>query len=517
MQRLTGGGDLGRVKAGEPIVEYRLGIVTLTDGSVGWIDHGQKGRSVNLNAPLWSDDGRRAVAWAGAADHKDAWLLLLDVPSTTTKVIAHEHDDAWVRGFRTGRIAESDGLDYGWMPDQNRVYFLSERDGHHHLYVADLSGAAPRQLTRGRFELTDLRMSHDKSKWYFLSNEVHPGEQQLYSMAIEGGERMRLTTKPGWYDYVLSPDQQHVALTFTSATEPAELFLMANMPRAAETRLTTSIKPEFRRYGWQASEIVTFPDQEGHTIYADVWRPAKPHPSRPAVIFVHGSGWAQGVYRRWSNNTPFFHYLLQEGYVVLNLDYRGSRGYGRDFRTGIYRHMGETEIKSGLAAVEYLVTKERVDRRRIGLFGGSYGGFYTLMAMFKHPGVFAAGAVRAPVTDWAHYNPTYTTRILNAPYADHEAYARSSPIYFAEGLQDHLLIQHGMLDDNVHFQDSVRLVQRLLELKKDNWEFIAYPIEAHSLNLEEYNRLDVMRRRVKLFNSVLKGPRPASTSTSSPQ
>lgn len=289
---------------------------------------------------------------------------------------------------------------------------------------------------------------------------------------------------------------------------------MPNQAKAAETKLTTSTKEPFRRYPWQASEIVTFKDQDGHTTYADVWRPAKPHPTRPAVIFVHGSGWAQGVYRRWSNMSPFFHYLLQEGYVVMNLDYNGSRGYGRDFRTSIYRQMGEPEIKSGLAAVEYLVSREKVDRRRIGLFGGSYGGFYTLMAMFKHPGVFAAGAVRAPVTDWAHYNPTYTTRILNSPYADTEAYERSSPIYLAEGLQDHLLIQHGVLDNNVHFQDSVRLAQRLLELKKDNWEFIPYPIEAHSLDLADYNRLDVMRRRVKLFNSVLKGPRPPAVSSS---
>ena len=514
MRRLTGGGDLGRVKAGEPVVSYRLGVVTLADGRVSWVEHGQKDRAVNFNAPVWSDDGRRAIAWAGATDHKDAWLLLLDLPATSTRVVAHEHDDAWVRGFRTGRVAAADNLDYGWMPDHNRVYFLSERDGYHHLYVTDLAGGAPRQLTQGHFELTDLRMSKDKTRWYFVSNEVHPGEHQVYSMPLDGGPRTRLTSKAGWYDYVLSPDEEDIALSYSGPTEPAELYVMANRIAAPATRLTTSTKETFTRYPWQAGEIVTFPDGEGHTIYADVWRPARPHPTRPAVIFVHGSGWAQGVYRRWSNNTPFFHYLVQEGFVVLNLDYRGSRGYGRDFRTGIYRHMGETEIKSGLAAVEYLVTKERVDRRRIGLFGGSYGGFYTLMAMFKHPGVFAAGAVRAPVTDWAHYNPTYTTRILNAPYADHEAYQRSSPIYLAEGLQDHLLIQHGMLDDNVHFQDSVRLAQRLLELKKDNWEFIAYPIEAHSLNNEEYNRLDVMRRRVKLFNAVLKGPRPAVTTTS---
>lgn len=511
MQKLTGGGETGRVKAGEPVLSYRLGVVDLAEGKVAWVEHGQQGRSVSWNAPLWSDDGRRAIAWAGSTDHKDAWLLLLDLPSTTSKVVVHEHDDAWLRGFRTGRVADSDDSAYGWMPDHQRVYFLSERDGYQHLYLADLSGNRPAQLTRGSFELSDIRMSKKKNAWFFVSNEVHPGEHQVYSMPLDGGERTRLTGKTGWYDYTLSPDEQHIAVTYSSATEPAELFVMANKPKAAETKLTTSTKPPFTRHSWQASEIVTFKDQDGHLTYADVWRPARPHPSRPAVIFVHGSGWAQGVYRRWSNQTPFFQYLVQNGYVVMNLDYRGSRGYGRDSRTSIYRNMGDAEIKSGLAAVEHLVTREGVDRRRIGLFGGSYGGFYTLMAMFKHPGVFAAGAVRAPVTDWAHYNPNYTTRILNAPYADHEAYKRSSPIYLAEGLEDPLLIQHGVLDDNVHFQDSVRLAQRLLELKKGNWEFVPYPVEAHSLNLEEYNRLDVMRRRVKLFDSILKGPRPETT------
>jgi len=128
------------------------------------------------------------------------------------------------------------------------------------------------------------------------------------------------------------------------------------------------------------------------------------------------------------------------------------------------------------------------------------------------PGVFAAGAAHAPVTDWAHYNHSYTTRILNAPYGDHEAYLRSSPIYLAEGLKDHLLITHGIQDDNVHFQDSVRLAQRLMELRKDNWDFMLYPIEPHGFQ-EEYSRLDEMRRRVKLFERVLKGPRPTPRST----
>jgi dipeptidyl aminopeptidase/acylaminoacyl peptidase len=514
MRKLTGGGDgAGRVKAGEPVIAHKLGVVTLRDGKVAWVDAGQKGRALNFNAPVWSDDGRRAMAWAASVDHKDAWLLALDLPSTSSRVITHEHDDAWVRGFRTGRIANGDTMEYGWLPDGS-VYFLSERDGRHHLYTTGVDGGTPKQLTSGAWEITALQLSKDKKTWYFTSNEVHPGESQLYSMPLQGGARTRMTTKSGWYGFALSPDEQHVALTYSGPISPGELFVMSNAPKVAEKKLTESAKEEFKRYPWQASEIVTFDDGEGHTLYADVWKPARVHPSRPAIIQVHGSGWAQGVYRRWSNTTPFYHYLLQEGYIVLNLDYRGSRGYGRDFRTAIYRHMGETEIKGAVAAVEFLVKNYKVDRQRIGLFGGSYGGFFTLMAMFKYPGVFAAGAVRAPVTDWAHYNHGYTTRILNAPYNDDEAYRRSSPIYLAEGLQDHLLVQHGILDDNVHFQDSVRLVQRFLELKKDNWEFVPYPIENHGLGLTEYDRLDVMRRRVKLFNAVLKGPRPpAKTAT----
>ena len=511
MRRLGRGGGGGRVKAGEPVTTYALGVVDLTEDEIRWMDHGQGDRAVNFNSPVWSDDGEHLIAWAGAVDHKDAWLQLLDLETGSTQTVVHEHDDAWVRGFRTGRSG-GDGLAYGWMPDDERVYFLSERDGYFHLYVTDLDGGEPTQLTSGRFGLVDLRLSKDDERWYFISNEVHPSENQLYTMPLDGGARRRLTPNSGWYAYVLSPDETHMALTYTNATQPAELYVMPTGAGGEVPQVFTATKPEFHRHDWRESEIVTFDDGEGHTIYADVWVPDRPLPGRPAIIRVHGAGWAQGVYRRWTNTLPFLHYLVQEGYVVLNLDYRGSRGYGRDFRTGIYRHMGETEVKSGLAAVEYLVTELGVDRERIGLFGGSYGGFFTLMSMFKHPGVFKAGAVRAPVTDWAHYNHGYTTRILNAPYDDTEAYERSSPIYLAEGLQDHLLIQHGVQDDNVHFQDSVRLAQRLLELRKENWEIMIYPVEAHSLQNEEYNRYDVMRRRVDLFNRVLRQPFEGTTS-----
>src|SRR5205085_8595296 len=206
-----------------------------------------------------------------------------------------------------------------------------------------------------------------------------------------------------------------------------------------------------------------------------------PAKGAPAVIFVHGAGYLQNAHKYWSSyyhEYMFQHYLMEHGYVVMDIDYRGSSGYGRDWRTGIYRHMGGKDLDDNVDAAKWLVAQQGVDPKRIGLYGGSYGGFITLMAMFTTPDVFAAGAALRPVTDWAHYNHGYTANILNTPQADADSYRQSSPIYFAEGLKGALLICHGMVDTNVFFQDTVRLVQRLIELRKENWELAVFPVEV---------------------------------------
>ena len=207
-----------------------------------------------------------------------------------------------------------------------------------------------------------------------------------------------------------------------------------------------------------------------------------------------------------------FHNLLaSRGYVVLDADYRASSGYGRDWRTAIYRHMGGKDLEDVLDGAKYLVEKQKVNPTHIGVYGGSYGGFITLMAMFTSPDTFAAGAALRPVTDWTHYNHDYTSNILNEPQADAEAYRTSSPIYFAEGLKGALLICHGMVDTNVLFQDSVRLVQRLIELRKDHWSVAPFPVENHGFE-EDTSWADEYKRILKLFEDNLKphDPRRAS-------
>jgi dipeptidyl aminopeptidase/acylaminoacyl peptidase len=180
--------------------------------------------------------------------------------------------------------------------------------------------------------------------------------------------------------------------------------------------------------------------------------------------------------------------------VVLDMDYRASAGYGRDWRTAIYRQMGHPELEDLQDGVDWLVRHQDVDRARVGVYGGSYGGFLTLMALFRKPDLFAAGAALRPVTDWSDYNQDYTGAILNNPEIDPEAYERSSPIEYAAGLAKPLLICHGMVDDNVFFADSVRLVQRLVELGKQDFQIAPYPVESHAFErpsswLDEYRRI----------------------------
>jgi dipeptidyl aminopeptidase/acylaminoacyl peptidase len=200
-----------------------------------------------------------------------------------------------------------------------------------------------------------------------------------------------------------------------------------------------------------------------------------------------------------------FHSLLtRRGYVVLDMDYRASAGYGRDWRTAIYRQMGYPELEDLEDGVRWIAANKAVDPARVGVYGGSYGGFLTFMALFRKPDLFAAGAALRPVTDWAHYNHGYTANILNVPEVDPEAYRKSSPIEYAEGLRKPLLICHGMVDDNVVFQDTVRLVQRLIELgKTEYFETAIYPVEPHGF-LEPSSWLDEYRRVYELMEENLK-------------
>ena len=455
-------------------------------------------RPVSLAGPYWSDDGRYAVVNVRSHDNKDRWIMRLHPETGELSLLDRQRDEAWVAGPGIGGRW---GGSLGWMPDGQRLWFQSEETGYSHLYTVDVLTGEKRALTAGEFEVYSPMISADHKKWYFHSNEVHPGERHFYSMPLEGGPRTRITSMEGRHDVSLSPDEKTLAVRFSTPTRPWELYVMDNKAGAEARRITHSVTEAFQSYDWREPELVTFAAGDGESVWARLYRPAPEVSNRAAVIFVHGAGYLQNAHKWWSSyfREYMFHNLLVDlGYMVLDIDYRGSAGYGRDWRTGIYRHMGGKDLSDHVDGARFLVREHGVDPDRIGIYGGSYGGFITLMALFNHPEVFAAGAALRSVTDWAHYHHGYTANILNTPVDDSLAYVRSSPIYFAEGLQGALLMCHGMVDDNVHFQDIVRLTQRLIELGKDNWELAVYPVERHAFTRPD-SWIDEYRRILKLF------------------
>lgn len=507
----------GRTNVGDVQSRRMLAILDVRSGASVWADAssfvGSETRVVDWALPDTSDDGSQSVIAVRSQDNKDRWYVKVDPATGTSTVLDRLHDDAWVRELNVGGAGAAPRSGVAWLPDNKRFVFLSEKSGFMHLYSLDAS-ASPAQakaLTSGRWEVTDAELSADRRTIFVTANEVHPGERQFYTMSVDGGTMTRVTTAVGRHDVTVAPDEQTLAVIYSYSTRPPDLFVMPFKAGETPKQVTTSPTDEWRAFKWIDPKVITYKARDGADVYARLLTPemigAKRDPKKPAVVFVHGAGYLQEAHKYWSSSyyreNMFNNILASRGYVVLAPDYRASAGYGRDWRTAIYRHMGGMDLDDVVDGAKFLVQAEKVDPRRIGVYGGSYGGFITLMALFTTPDVFAAGAALRPVTDWAHYNHGYTSNILNVPHTDPEAYQKSSPIYFAEGLKSRLLLLHGMVDTNVFFQDTVRLVQRLIELRKENWSVQPYPVENHAFT-EETSWADEYKRILNLFEDTLR-------------
>ena len=459
-----------------------------------------------IGSPTWHPDGNKAILDIQASNYKNRWLLLLDAETGNITQLDRQHDEAWIAG--PGITGWFNGGDLGWMPNGKSIWYKSEKTGYAHLYTMDMDGKNKKALTSGDFEIYDPFISKDKKRWYFTANKNHPGDRQFYTMPLNGGKMQQLTEWEGRNDVTLSPDEKQMAILYSYSNKPTELYIQKNPVYGKSgdpVKITESNTEAFNAYSWKDPEIITFSAADGANVHARLYTPETDVKNNAAVVFVHGAGYLQNAHKWWSSyyrEYMFHNLLVDNGYTVLDIDYRGSAGYGRDWRTGIYRHMGGKDLSDQVDGAKYLVENYGVDSDKIGIYGGSYGGFITLMGMFNAPETFSAGAAIRSVGDWAAYNHGYTAHILNTPVQDSLAYKRSSPIYFAEGLEGQLLILHGMVDDNVHFQDMVRLSQRLIELGKENWEMAVYPVERHGF-VEPSSWTDEYKRIFKLFEETL--------------
>ncbi|HTL94659.1 MAG TPA: prolyl oligopeptidase family serine peptidase [Gemmatimonadaceae bacterium] len=499
----------GRDKVGDSQDSGRVALVTLPTGNARWL-HAIPGDSI-ANPGLirmlgWNDDGSRALLFTVRSDYKERYLETVadDGRMDTVDVL---RDTAWIEGpcFGCG----------GWYDTGKRAWFVSEADGWAHIYTVRADGADRTQLTKGKWEVLDADLSPDK-KWFWMhTSEPSPYERQFYRMAVTGGARERITTAKGGHDVTVSPNGQILADVYSTSNRPPELFVEPFRAGSSMAQLTVSPTKAWLSYHWIDPQIIQIPASDGVLVPARIYRPQDvgAQPNGAAVIFVHGAGYLHNVVDYWSSyyhEYMFNQLLATKGYVVLDEDYRGSAGYGRDWRVAVYRHMGGRDLQDEVDASRYLGSKFGIPPERVGIYGGSYGGFMTLMAMFTEPKHFGAGAALRAVTDWSHYNHWYTSRILNLPDKDTVAYHQSSPIYFAQGLEGPLLMCHGMVDTNVEFEDIVRLTERLIELGKTNWQLAPYPVENHGF-VRPSSWTDEYSRIFALFDRTIGRAAPAVT------
>ena len=447
----------------------------------------------------WTDDGRNAAIEFLSIDNKDRWIATVDFAHHTLVSQNRLHNDAWINwGFN----------DFGWLKDNHTLWYLSEESGYSQLYVKPVNGTT-KALTSGTFEVSQPQLSNDGKWFYVRANKVAPYSYDAYRVPATGGELARITQYGGLEQFVLSPDDRQLAVLHSSAYVLPQLSVL-DAQGGTPRELTHTMKPGFTAHAWIEPKIVQVPSSHGAgVIYAKYYGPANESDapsSRPAVLFVHGAGYLQDVTTSatyYQHEQLFNNLLVQEGYVVLDMDYRASAGYGSAWRTAIYRQMGHPELEDLLDGKAWLVKNHGVDPHRVGIYGGSYGGFMTEMALLRAPGEFAAGAAQRPPADWVTYNDQYTADILNDPQLDPEAYAISSPISYAQNLRDPLLINHGLIDDNVLASDSIRLYQRFIELHKKNFWLSLYPMERHEFEHAD-SWYDEYRRINELFETWVK-------------
>ncbi|MFE3849410.1 prolyl oligopeptidase family serine peptidase [Flavobacterium sp. LB3P45] len=457
-----------------------------------------------VQEPVYNQDGSYGIAEIRSQDNKDRWLVSLNLEKGTFEEIEYQHDEAWIGG--PGIPSDSfDSGTLGFLGDNQTIYFQSEVTGYSHLYTYNLKSKKKIQLTKGNWEVRNLTLSKDKKSFYLTTNTTHPGNRNFYKLNVSDGVLQPLLTKDGAHEVSLSPDESTLLVRYSYKNKPWELYVANNKINTNLSQITNSTTEAFNAYSWRTPEVITYKAQDGTLVHARLYKPRTDKANKAAILFVHGAGYLQNAHNYWSNyhREYMFHNLLVDlGYTVLDIDYRGSDGYGRDFRTGIYRFMGGKDLTDQIDGKNYLVQNYGIDAGRIGIYGGSYGGFITLMAMLTTPKEFVSGAALRSVTDWAHYNHGYTGNILNFPETDPNAYKKSSPIYFANNLEGNLLMLHGMIDDNVEYKDIVRLSQRFIELGKKKWTLASFPVESHGFK-ETYSWVDEYSRILNLFNNTL--------------
>jgi dipeptidyl-peptidase-4 len=457
-------------KAGTPNADVRLGVVSGAGGPTRWMDLGETRDSL-LARVAWMPGAKSIVAQKLNRVQNRLDLLAVDVESGSSRVLLRESDPAWVN--------LNDTLEF--LPGMRQFVWSSERSGFRHLYLYGVDGQLQRALTQGQWEVIKTEGIDPAGEWlYYTGAAAGPLERQLYRLRLPDGDSQRVTRAAGVHETSLSPSGRYYLDRHSSLIQPPRRTLY-NTSGGGGTVFSNADAAAGETYELLPVEIVEVAGQQGPVLYARLIRPAgfRKGAKYPAVVFVYGGPHGQKILNSWMG-LSWEQALAHRGFVVWQLDNRGTNGRGHAFETGLHRRLGAQELADQRRGLEHLLAMGFVDRARVGIYGWSYGGFMTLYAMLHASELFRAGIAGAPVTDWRNYDTIYTERYLGLPQENEEGYRLSSPVHFASQLKGALLLAHNFEDDNVLFQNTMQMVNALNEAGKQ-YELRVYAQKAHGV------------------------------------
>ncbi|MBQ4831046.1 S9 family peptidase [Alteromonas sp. MMG017] len=462
-------------KAGTNNVLVELAIQNINNGARRWIDLGED-KDIYLARGKWMPNSETFTYQWQTRDQQTLELRAYNVPTEKQDVLLSETSNTWVNLHN----------DLYFLSDSDQFIWASERDGFKHLYLYENSGKLVRQLTQGDWVVDNIEAVDAKSnRIYFAGRKDTPLESHAYSVSLDGGDISRITNEGAYHSVSFSKDASIFIDRFSTINSPAQVSLNdASGKRITwleENKVEEGHPLHAYMDTWTKPEFGDITTKDGATLKYRIYKPENLEKKHPVIVYLYGGPHAQVVTNSWAGNRGLLmQHWVDKGYVVFTLDNRGSNYRGKAFEDPIYKKMGFIEVDDQVAGVEFLRTLPYVDAKRIGVHGHSYGGYMTLMTMFKAGDYFQAGVSGAPVTDWRLYDTHYTERYMGNPKTDDDAYTASSVFPYAKDLKGDLLIYHGMADDNVLFTHSTMLYKHLQDLAIP-FETMDYPGKKHSI------------------------------------
>lgn len=463
-------------KAGEKNAEVSIHIYSIPSGQTVEVDTGI-GEDIYLPRMYWTGNpGFLAYIRLNRLQNQMD-LFHADPETGESQLVISETAETYVD------LNYNDNLVY--LEEGNGFIRTSEKDGFKHIYHHDMEGNLIRQVTQGNWEVTDLvGVDEENKRIFYISTEKSPLERNLYVINFNGKRKTLLTPEEGTHAINMSKDFKYFIDDFTTASQP--LVVTLNTSDGEKIKVledNLELRERIVTYDLAIKEFFVFQTEAGDSLNGYLIKPADFDENKkyPLLMYVYGGPGSQTVTNAWGGTRDLWHQTLAaDGYIIASIDNRGTGGMGRDFKHLTYGNLGQMETQDQIAGARYLGSLPFVDHNRIGIWGWSYGGYMSSLALMVGHDVFKAAISVAPVTTWRYYDTIYTERYLQTPQKNAAGYDENSPINHVDKLEGNLLLVHGTGDDNVHFQNTVDLVNALISAGKQ-FETFYYPNRNHGI------------------------------------